>query len=137
MSTLSLEQWEALLSPGWLVTQLRLVHSQADWASIEDGEEPWLDVRLRAFDGDADLLTGDPSFDIEHRGAWASGVMTSDCDDDELRALADELIAEVLDALADEQPLLDGYVHCAECGNDTMACNEPAPVLCHDCEEPS
>lgn len=66
-------------------------------------DERWIDVRLQVLpSGDWDILYGDPSYDLDHRGYWGSGSIspTTNCAE-----LARELLEEAKD-------------HAAQCQND-------------------
>ena len=82
-----------------LVLQLREVRNDArEWTDIEDG----IDVRLQVVPGEGwSLHTGDPSYDIDHRGYWGTTVVSGEDSEVSLRECARELIEEVRDAIAE------------------------------------
>jgi len=65
-----------------------------------DCDEPYIDVRLRYHDGSFSLLTGDSSYDQDHRGFWGCSVVGADLTTDEARSVADDLIEQVEDEAA-------------------------------------
>jgi len=80
-----------------LVCALRAV--QRDIPSNEDGA---FDVRLRVVHDDWQLLWGDPSFDLDHRGDWGASTI-SRCDPaDALQSIAIDLLDQVQQSMADE-----------------------------------
>lgn len=62
--------------------------------------EPFADVRLRYYKGTWSLLTGDPSFDSDHRGFWGSGLVGTDETINSARSIALGLIEEVNEEIA-------------------------------------
>ena len=77
-------------------------------ADHEDGHEPSgcegvVDVRLQVYDSGAwAVRVGDASYDLDHHGHWGSGMLAHDETDDEVDALAEDLIEQVLDSAAEE-----------------------------------
>jgi len=59
----------------------------------EEGEEPFVDVRLRVFDGGWEVLHGDSQYDTDHRGKWGYGAIS---ESSEAREVARELLTEVI-----------------------------------------
>lgn len=55
-------------------------------------QEECLDCRLRVFEGDWELLTGDPQYDTDHRGYWSYASIPINCTRKEAREIARELI---------------------------------------------
>lgn len=72
---------------------------------VDMGEE-WCDVRLNvqvADDAESyvySVLSGDSSFDQDHRGFWGSGCIRPDSDDVQLTETARELVDQVLEHVA-------------------------------------
>lgn len=72
----------------------------------DDESEPLVAVRLRVqVSEDAEsyvwsILTGDPSYDQDHRGFWGSSCLSPDDDEQELVTLIRELVGQVLDHAA-------------------------------------
>lgn len=86
-----------------LAAYLAVVKRGADWADMgEEGEDGagWLDVRLNVQPDGWTVNTGDPSYDLDHRGVWGCGAMSrrTNC-----RELAAELIGEARDDLAERE----------------------------------
>ena len=70
---------------------------------IFKGEEPddsFVDVRLQWHDGKWSVLTGDSSYDQDHRGHWGASSITPDTKPE---TLAKELIEQVMEHMADDK----------------------------------
>jgi len=69
--------------------QLARLHGTED----EDGPVA-CDVRLQVTGDGWGVHTGDPSYDLDHRGAWGYGTLYADESDAGLEALARDLLGE-------------------------------------------
>jgi len=59
----------------------------------ENTEDCYCDIRLQYFEGGVALHTGDPSYDLDHRGHWGYSSITPEfCDPNEI---AKDLIEQV------------------------------------------
>ena len=93
---------EAKLKADVLVT-LESVYAELDFENmdIHHGEDQaYLDVRLRVHDGSFGILTGDSSYDQDHRGFWGSSSLAVDSD---LEDVADDLVEQALDDQAQDE----------------------------------
>lgn len=75
-----------------IASQLEVIQAM-DFEPEEEGEEPFLDVRLRIFDGSWEVLHGDSQYDPDHRGKWGYGAIS---ESSEAREVARELLTEVI-----------------------------------------
>jgi hypothetical protein len=66
-------------------------------SDLDPDEPPTGDVRLRFHAGEWSLLTGDPQYDTDHRGYWASGVVLMTDEEHVLDDLAERLFEDVVD----------------------------------------
>ena len=57
-------------------------------------------VRLRVDDDDWEILTGDPSFDTNHKGHWGASTVGFDDDDEVLTMAVDQMIGEAEESIA-------------------------------------
>lgn len=64
-------------------------------------EIEYIDVRLRVFDYDWQLLSGDPQYDTDHRGYWGYGSLQIGSSEDECRELAIELQNDLANNIQD------------------------------------
>ena len=72
-----------------------------DPADLDDGDGPYIDVRLQVLpDGEWTLHHGDASYDQDHRGYWGAGTVSPDDDDVALIETARDLVDQVLDVAA-------------------------------------
>ena len=62
--------------------------------------DAYVDVRLRVHKDEWAVLSGDSSYDQDHRGCW--GASSVDCETDP-GFVADDLISQVLDMHADSE----------------------------------
>ena len=79
-----------------IASQLEVIQASIpymDLESEEEGEEPFIDVRLRVFDGGWEVLHGDSQYDTDHRGKWGYGAIS---ESSEAREVARELLTEVI-----------------------------------------
>lgn len=60
---------------------------------LSDGEGSGMDIRLRVYEGGWEVLSGDPSFDQDHRGIVASGWLPYDADAE----MCDEIVEDLLE----------------------------------------
>lgn len=87
-----------------LHADLKAVRKEARWHAKQFGDSfDGIDVRLRVHGDDQELLEGDSQFDQDHRGFWGSGSVGPDDSDAALLELAEDLIAQVLDAQAESE----------------------------------
>ena len=61
------------------------------------GDVSDVDVRLQVGDGYWKILSGNASFDLDHRGAWAASMVDVEDDEAMLLTVAEDLISEILD----------------------------------------
>jgi hypothetical protein len=66
----------------------------------DDSGEPTIDCRLRYHDREFYFLTGDASYDQDHRGHWGASCVGVDLTEDEARSIARDLVEQVLDSVA-------------------------------------
>lgn len=59
------------------------------------------DVRLQVVSGGHFVHWGDPSFDVDHRGAWGASSISPGYETEDMEQLADDLISQVEDMLAE------------------------------------
>ena len=74
----------------------------SDVGLLEDEEErpDYLDIRLRLqADGSFDVLSGDASYDTDHRGYWGASSINSDTAKTELHGIAADLVDQAIDDL--------------------------------------
>ena len=65
---------------------------------LGDGSgEPSIDVRLRWHDGEFSVLTGDSSYDTDHRGYWGASSVGADLEPDDAKGIALDLLEQVID----------------------------------------
>lgn len=81
-----------------IVARLQAIQTFIDPTEAED-----CDVRLRYYEGYFELLWGDVSFDTDHRGVCGASSVTLDMEEAELEGVADDLIEQVEDELAQEE----------------------------------
>jgi hypothetical protein len=74
---------------------------------IPDSDFSGIDCRLRVFDGDWSLITGDSQFDTDHRGYWAYGSIPYYCTLEEAQEIAESLIK----ALEEEQEIAESLIN--------------------------
>ena len=104
------------------------------WKSIEnhlvDGmrahieylcDEEATQVRARAFEQSVDLLVGDPCYDQDHRGDWASAEITACSSDEDLLAVAEYLVGSLQEEIASDGRLIE--MVCPRC--DRMSLKTP------------
>ena len=72
--------------------------SQFDFEELDEEE---IEVRLQLCDGSYNLLTGDPSYDTDHRGYWGCGSITPNMTMRECLELAGDLKDQCLDQKAE------------------------------------
>ena len=70
--------------------------SAAEYANPADNGD-CVDVRLRYHNGDWSLLTGDASYDQDHRGYWGCSSVSSETTADDARQIAEQLVEDVLE----------------------------------------
>ena len=90
-----------LSNTDYIVQMLQHLYFDTQWLDIEIEEEegtPYLDIRLRYFEGDVSILYGDSQYDTDHRGYWGDGTMLLGMTRDDLKTLANELIESLLDS---------------------------------------
>jgi len=61
----------------------------------------FLPVRLRYFECTFELLWGDSSFDVDHRGIWASGTINPEATFEELKEILKEMYREIEEQMYD------------------------------------
>lgn len=61
---------------------------------------PETDVRLRYFEGDWEIKTGDSQYDTDHRGFWGASSVCEDAENLELQDIAVDLVEQVMDDIA-------------------------------------
>ncbi len=88
-----------------LVTELLSLSTEVDKYDPADltepgCDEPTIDCRLRYHDGSFSLLTGDSSYDQDHRGYWGVSCVDSNLSANDARNTAIDLLDQVLDDLA-------------------------------------
>ena len=76
-----------------IASQLEVIQAM-DFEPEEEGEEPFLDVRLRVFDGGWEVLHGDSQYDTDHRGVWAYSSIS---ESSEAMEVARELLQNLVD----------------------------------------
>jgi hypothetical protein len=74
--------------------------------TADDDDDPYdggrsVDVRLRYHSGSFSLNSGDSSYDQDHRGDWGASSVGPDLSQSDAMTLAEELLEEVLDSVAD------------------------------------
>jgi hypothetical protein len=79
-----------------LVSELVAIHANVEWGDY-DGEDFSVDVRLQCVDGAWYVHTGDPQYDMDHRGCWGVGTIGEDDGPAELAELAESMIDELED----------------------------------------
>ena len=87
-----------------IASQLEVIQAM-DFEPEEEGEEPFLDVRLRVFDGGWEVLHGDSQYDTDHRGLWGYSSISESSEDMEVaRELLDDLFSNgIPDALEEDE----------------------------------
>jgi hypothetical protein len=66
--------------------------------------DAWLDFRVRTFDGVSfDLLTGDASYDPDHRGYWGSGSLAHCAEAGEVEDELEDAIEQALDSFEESR----------------------------------
>lgn len=90
MTTLELLQDQALLLLSDLESGLI--------GDTDDDGEMSLDIRVRYFDGDYSLLSGDISYDTDHRGEWAYSCLTPEMSEEDVFNVISEMFDEVNDS---------------------------------------
>ena len=84
-----------------LIADLLSLSADVEPDMIEPGAtEPTIDCRLRHHDGSWSFHTGDSSYDTDHRGNWGASCVGADMTEDEAGSVADDLLDQVLDSLA-------------------------------------
>ena len=73
------------------------------WSATDDSETS-VDIRLQVVDGSWALHTGDASYDTDHRGYWGAGQLDTCDTNEQLTALANMMLVEASDALAQTPP---------------------------------
>ena len=66
-----------------------------------DGDVDETDIRLQVADGYWDVHVGDASYDTDHHGYWGASMVSIHDDEDLLFSIAEDLINEVLDDMAE------------------------------------
>lgn len=64
---------------------------------------PSIDVRLRYHGAGFSLLTGDSSYDQDHRGDWGASSVGPSLTEDDAKTVAVDLYDQVLDSIAQRQ----------------------------------
>jgi hypothetical protein len=62
---------------------------------MPDSDFSGTDCRLRVFEGDWSLITGDSQYDTDHRGYWAYNSIPYHCTLEEAQEIAESLIDDV------------------------------------------
>lgn len=85
-----------------LIKSLKLVSGECEQVIMDTGDdEICIEVRLQVHGAISTLLTGDPSYDQDHRGLWGSSMVGQCLTHDEAVDIADDLIDQVLDQEAE------------------------------------
>ena len=63
-------------------------------------DEPSIDCRLRYHDGSWSLLSGDASYDQDHRGHWGASSVGPNLSADDARDIVKDLVEQILDSVA-------------------------------------
>jgi hypothetical protein len=63
-------------------------------------DPPTIDCRLRYFDGNWSFLTGDSSYDQDHRGHWGASCVGANLAVSEAQNIACDLVEQVLESIA-------------------------------------
>lgn len=86
-----------------LDSEIRIFHATFPYEDNgEDDSNPYLDVRLRDFEGSWSLLVGDSQYDTDHRGRWAYASILSSSDwEDSAGGVAEELVEELREEFSD------------------------------------
>ncbi len=72
-----------------------------DEADLMDGDgEVYGEIRLQVTDSGWSVQTGDPSYDLDHRGFWGASSIEPDASYAQCREIAKGLIEEARDAYA-------------------------------------
>lgn len=87
-----------------IASQLEVIQAM-DFEPEEEGEEPFIDVRLRIFDGSWEVLHGDSQYDTDHRGLWGYSSISESSEALEVaRELLDDLFSHgIPDALEEDE----------------------------------
>ena len=85
-----------------VAAELRQIGSSVDWSDIqpefEYEETGYLDVRLQFYsNGSWYIRAGDPQYDTDHRGLWASSVLWADMQSDDYHATARDLVGQIVE----------------------------------------
>jgi hypothetical protein len=90
-----------LPSKAAIVKELRGIQREMERGEIE--EDNYVDVRLQVSSGgDWSVHYGDPSYDTDHRGYWGAGSVGIDADGAELESIAEQLIEEAAESMAQD-----------------------------------
>lgn len=77
--------------------ELKAIRNEIEGDETDEG----IDVRLQVQDGGSwDVHSGDASYDTDHRGHWGASTVNAHDSDQELRAIAQDLIDEVDESMA-------------------------------------
>ncbi len=79
-----------------IASQLEVIRTSIPYMDLEpeeEGEEPCLDVRLRVFNGEWQILHSDSSYDTDHRGLWGYASISESSEDMEV---ARELLTDLV-----------------------------------------
>ncbi len=91
-----------------IASQLEVIRTSIPFMDLEpeeEGEEPFIDVRLRVFDGGWEVLHGDSQYDTDHRGLWGYSSISESSEALEVaRELLDDLFSNgIPDALEEDE----------------------------------
>jgi hypothetical protein len=83
--------------------ELGVLQESVPWESIEPDsvcDEIFVDVRLRIFEGDWEILWGDVDSDTDHRGSWGYGSLSLSSDTGRLaQDLLEDLVEKEIEEL--------------------------------------
>jgi hypothetical protein len=82
-----------------VVKELRAIENEIEWPVAS--EDDYLEIRLQVTKKRWIVHYGDPGFDTDHHGHWGSGALSGREDADELKFIAEGLIGQVEDSIAD------------------------------------
>jgi len=91
-----------------IASQLEVIQASIpcmDLEPEEEGEEPFIDVRLRVFNGGWEVLHGDSQYDTDHRGLWGYSSISESSEALEVaRELLDDLFSNgIPDTLEEDE----------------------------------